>query len=123
MRSFKNRENVLTRMLSPVVTGFDSGLRIIVRLYPMPSHSIASKALCIKGLLVIEPLSESHKEKSLSIKGMCRDMDKYPLLSICYMVIGLNKMLKLPRVLTCKLPAREVFTGFKNRRLRRTKVV
>lgn len=87
MRSFKNRENVLTRMLSPVIAGCDNRLRIIVRLYPMPSRSIASIALCINGLRPIMTLSESRKENGFSIKGMCQAMEEYSLLSICYRVV------------------------------------
>ncbi len=110
MKSFKNRENVLTRLRMPVIAGCTKGLRIIVRLYPIPTRLKPYKALCINGLRAISACLENRKGKSFSVNGARPYTAKYSLLSSCYKGIALNKMLKLLKVLTCKLSACQVFT-------------
>lgn len=110
MKSFKSREKVLTRLRGLLVAAFSIGLRIIVRLYPMPSRCKDSKALINKHLTAFLMLNESCKEKGFFTTDREKGMTANPLLIRFYRLAALNKMLKLCKVLTCKLPACQVFT-------------
>lgn len=55
MKSFKNREKVLTRLKRLDYTGFSKGFRIIERLYPIHKGKNALKPLIYKGLLSVLP--------------------------------------------------------------------
>jgi hypothetical protein len=81
MKSFKNRENVLTPLRMPVIAGYTKGLRIIVGLYPIPTPLKPCKALCIKGLLAISVCLINRKENSFSVMRERADIPEEPLLS------------------------------------------
>jgi len=55
MKSFKNRENVLTQLVRLDYTGFLKGFRIIERLYPIHKGQNALNLLIYKGFLSILP--------------------------------------------------------------------
>lgn len=110
MKSFKNREKVLTRLQSPLVTMFSIGLRIIVRLYPIPSRKKDSKPLINKDFMSILTLKENRKEKGFFTTGREKGMTVNPLLTRVCRLTALNKMLKLWKVLRCKLLAGRIFT-------------
>ncbi|KAA0243998.1 MAG: hypothetical protein DYG83_09170 [Candidatus Brocadia sp. AMX2] len=55
MKSFKNREKVLTRLGSLDYTGFLKGFRIIVRLYPIHKGQNTLNPLIYKGFLPVLP--------------------------------------------------------------------
>ena len=102
MKSFKNRENVLTRLVSLDYTGFSKGFRIIERLYPMHEGQNDFNPLIYKGLLLVLPRCKKWLRDVYFMLSIFGKSILSCLLSIGYYFIKKVKLLKLSRVLTCE---------------------
>lgn len=102
MKSFKTRENVLTRRESLDYTRFSKGLRIIERLYPMPKGQNAWNPLIYKGSKHILPWVGIQKKRWYfeRDKFLCAFINHF--VSMGYDLFSKVGVLKLSRVLTCK---------------------
>lgn len=102
MKSFKSRENVLTRLERRNYTGFSKGLRIIGRLYPIHKGQNAWNPLIYKGFKLILHKVGIRKERWYFESNKFLFVCISYLLSTCYDLLEKVGMLKLLRVLTCK---------------------
>lgn len=100
--SFKIGKNVLTRLESLYYTGFSKGLRIIVRLYPIPIGKNPLNPLIYKGFRPVLYEVCRRKVKWYFESNKLRSVFVNAVLSICYDFFRKVGLLKLLRVLTCK---------------------
>lgn len=102
MKSFKTRENVLTRLERLDYTGFSKGLRIIGRLYPIHKGQNAWNPLIYKGFKLILRKVGIWKEMWHFEKNKFLCVFVSPIISRGYDLFRKVGVLKLLRVLTCK---------------------
>lgn len=100
--SFKMGENVLTWLERLDYTGFSKGLRIIVRLYPIPVGKNPLNPLIYKGFRLVLYEVGRRKGKWYFKSNKLRSVFVNAVLSICYDLSQKVNLLKLLRVLTCK---------------------
>lgn len=101
--SFKTGEKVLTRLESLDYTWFWDGLRIIGRLYPIQRGQIAWNPLLYKGFMLILHRVGILKERWYFERNKIMHVFVSCLMATCYDMSYKVGVLKLLRVLTCKL--------------------